>query len=285
MFIENKYTKWYFSLCTTRNNTNKKLCETHHIIPKSLGGGNESSNLVSLTFREHFIAHKLLTKMVDHNSRSYWKLVKAYIMMGVSNHKMYRYVPSRFYAEQKRLYKANWQANHPTRGKKMIKMYNSTTNTCTQVVATNLDKILSLEASGFIRNTFRPSSQETKIKQSTVRSGRVYSQEHRRSISESRQGKPHPINSDKMRSKEFRELRSHNSKRYREQSSKYQFVLLFANGEMICVPTMVAASVYCNTTPNAIRQVFRRRSHKMISNTTPLTINGVTITWNQLDIT
>ena len=36
--------------------------ESHHIIPKSLGGSNDSSNLVNLTLREHFIAHRLLTK-------------------------------------------------------------------------------------------------------------------------------------------------------------------------------------------------------------------------------
>lgn len=34
--------------------------EIHHIIPKSEGGTDESDNLVELTAREHFIAHKLL---------------------------------------------------------------------------------------------------------------------------------------------------------------------------------------------------------------------------------
>lgn len=34
--------------------------EWHHIIPRSLGGSNEKDNLVLLTPREHFIAHKLL---------------------------------------------------------------------------------------------------------------------------------------------------------------------------------------------------------------------------------
>lgn len=35
--------------------------ENHHIIPQCLGGINNSENLVLLTAREHFIAHKLLT--------------------------------------------------------------------------------------------------------------------------------------------------------------------------------------------------------------------------------
>lgn len=36
--------------------------EKHHIIPKSCGGGNARTNLVLLTLREHFIAHRLLEK-------------------------------------------------------------------------------------------------------------------------------------------------------------------------------------------------------------------------------
>ena len=34
--------------------------ERHHIVPKCMGGGNETENLIDLYAREHFIAHKLL---------------------------------------------------------------------------------------------------------------------------------------------------------------------------------------------------------------------------------
>src|SRR3990167_6447191 len=37
--------------------------ERHHIIPKCVGGTNKNINLVKLTAREHFIAHRLLTKI------------------------------------------------------------------------------------------------------------------------------------------------------------------------------------------------------------------------------
>ena len=37
--------------------------EKHHIIPKSLGGSNAKSNMVTLTGREHFVAHMLLAKI------------------------------------------------------------------------------------------------------------------------------------------------------------------------------------------------------------------------------
>jgi hypothetical protein len=66
MYLQNKYTKWYFSIISkAKNRTNlKEYSEKHHIVPKSLGGSNDPSNLVDLTAREHFVCHMLLTKMV-----------------------------------------------------------------------------------------------------------------------------------------------------------------------------------------------------------------------------
>ena len=37
--------------------------ERHHILPRALGGTDDSSNLVALTAREHFVAHVLLAKI------------------------------------------------------------------------------------------------------------------------------------------------------------------------------------------------------------------------------
>jgi len=39
--------------------------ESHHILPKCLGGTNDKDNLVLLTAKEHFIAHMLLTKCYE----------------------------------------------------------------------------------------------------------------------------------------------------------------------------------------------------------------------------
>ncbi|EGJ6623143.1 HNH endonuclease [Salmonella enterica] len=36
--------------------------ETHHIIPRCVGGTNDESNLVNLTRREHFVCHRLLAR-------------------------------------------------------------------------------------------------------------------------------------------------------------------------------------------------------------------------------
>lgn len=47
---------------TARSNLNGYK-ERHHIIPRSLGGNDDTENLVDLTAREHFIAHLLLAKI------------------------------------------------------------------------------------------------------------------------------------------------------------------------------------------------------------------------------
>lgn len=65
-FNNSKYTKWYFNII---NNAVGKLpivgeyVESHHILPKSMGGVNQKSNIVRVTAKEHFILHHLLTKM------------------------------------------------------------------------------------------------------------------------------------------------------------------------------------------------------------------------------
>jgi len=37
--------------------------ERHHIVPRCMGGGDESANIIALTAREHFVAHLLLAKI------------------------------------------------------------------------------------------------------------------------------------------------------------------------------------------------------------------------------
>lgn len=60
------YSKIYNNLVsnkTKRKKDKNTYYESHHIIPRCLGGGDEVSNLVLLTAREHFIAHRLLSKI------------------------------------------------------------------------------------------------------------------------------------------------------------------------------------------------------------------------------
>lgn len=68
MFNSSKYSKWYAALierAQSRELDHPQAHERHHIIPKSLGGSNDASNIVSLTLREYYIAHRLLVRVVD----------------------------------------------------------------------------------------------------------------------------------------------------------------------------------------------------------------------------
>src|ERR1700755_1824627 len=60
-----KYQRWYDSLIAKAcvRQLPKLNTEMHHIVPRSLGGGDGENNLVRLHYREHFLAHWLLTKI------------------------------------------------------------------------------------------------------------------------------------------------------------------------------------------------------------------------------
>ena len=83
MFTKNKYFKWYYAIIENAMQTSRAgYVEKHHIIPKSLGGTNVSSNIVKLSAREHFVCHRLLTKMTTGESRhkmlhAVWRLAHA----------------------------------------------------------------------------------------------------------------------------------------------------------------------------------------------------------------
>lgn len=80
LFIDNKYSRWYNTIIKrAQTRTIIGYVEKHHIIPKSLGGSNAKSNIVSLTAREHFICHMLLPKMVDGMQRQ--KMIHAWWAM------------------------------------------------------------------------------------------------------------------------------------------------------------------------------------------------------------
>jgi len=46
---------------SSKQNINYVYYENHHIIPRCLGGLDIEENLILLTYREHYMAHKLLT--------------------------------------------------------------------------------------------------------------------------------------------------------------------------------------------------------------------------------
>lgn len=82
-----------------RNRQITTYTETHHIIPRCMGGHNKKENLVELTAREHFIAHLLLVKI--HPTVS--GLIYAVNMMTLNctpernNNRMYGWLKERYH--------------------------------------------------------------------------------------------------------------------------------------------------------------------------------------------
>jgi hypothetical protein len=73
--------------------------ESHHIIPKCIGGTDDSSNLVNLTAEEHYVCHQLLVKIYPDEIG----LVRAAMFMTASSvgpkrqgNKMYGWLKRRF---------------------------------------------------------------------------------------------------------------------------------------------------------------------------------------------
>lgn len=74
------YNKLYCTFIASRKNMirykgNGEYYEKHHIIPRCLGGTNKKHNLVLLTAKEHFLAHRILYKMYPNDRNiafSFW---------------------------------------------------------------------------------------------------------------------------------------------------------------------------------------------------------------------
>ena len=102
----NKYKQWYTNITErAKNRQLETYTESHHIVPRSLGGRDEADNLVDLTAREHFICHWLLVKMTigqDHH-----KMLNALRMMRAEKQGQQRYttkITARVYESIKQEY-------------------------------------------------------------------------------------------------------------------------------------------------------------------------------------
>lgn len=82
-----KYCKKYIALVKSSQNQSGELMEKHHIFPQSIFGKNK--RIVSLTSRQHFVAHKLLHKIFlfrnGGNTTRCYKMAKAFCWMQTRN--------------------------------------------------------------------------------------------------------------------------------------------------------------------------------------------------------
>lgn len=101
-----KYTRWYKQITDrARFRITEDYTETHHILPRSLGGSDDIDNVVELTAREHFVCHWLLVKMTT--GEAHFKMLNALRMMRAEKPGQKRYqtaITSRVYESIKQEY-------------------------------------------------------------------------------------------------------------------------------------------------------------------------------------
>ena len=118
MYLQNKYSKCYFNIIErARARELEKPYEVHHIVPRSIGGSNDSNNLVKLTPREHFIVHWLLTKMLS-NSPEQKKMFHAFSAFAMISSNQNRKINSRHYQLLSQASKLALKGNTHNKGKK-----------------------------------------------------------------------------------------------------------------------------------------------------------------------
>jgi hypothetical protein len=101
-----KYEKWYNQITQNGKTSKAEGDERHHILPRSLGGSDDSQNIAFITPREHFICHWLLTKIYP-VGEEHWKMVNAFRMMRAENSNQKRYatkITARVYENLKKEY-------------------------------------------------------------------------------------------------------------------------------------------------------------------------------------
>jgi len=173
IYINNKYHKIYHNLI--QKSRNRILCkpfEEHHIVPKALGGTDDISNIVKLTSREHYFAHKLLVRITIGQQK--YKMIAALNFMTTNNRHnvtsrdyeyLRKHVPETMSFQMKEFWKTERGLN------------------------------LKIEYANKMKNKKRDPSIGKKI--SEVKKGTIFSKEHLKNLSESHLGQI-PINRKKV---------------------------------------------------------------------------------------
>ena len=123
MFIQNIYARIYESFISKAKTRVKPNCytEIHHILPKSLGGTDDISNLVVLTAEEHYKCHLLLCRFT-YSIYRHKMLYASKMMINMKRSYQNRFIPnSRIYAWLKE--KSAKSSSDLTKGKTYEELY------------------------------------------------------------------------------------------------------------------------------------------------------------------
>jgi hypothetical protein len=157
--------------------------EKHHIIPRCIGGGNEKSNIVELTAREHFLCHWLLHEIHPTNSKlafAFWAMCNQ-----KNPNQKERYIPSsRTYEYAKKLH-----------------CYFITVNQKGKVFSEEHKKNISEAKKRSQSRLGKKLTEESKKKISNAIKGKKLSEKHRKNIVEGMKGKPRKKHSEETKQK------------------------------------------------------------------------------------
>jgi hypothetical protein len=190
MFIENKYTKWYYSIINNRmNNPHEKTAytEKHHIIPKSFDGSNERKNLVRLSAREHFLVHWLLTKMretKDHTIKMNHALLR--LMSASETLALHKWSKWQYEVAKNKKSLALKEARNIGKDPRLGKKHSLAAKE--KMRRAKLGVKRRPEVCEYLKT--RPVTDETRRKISKALTGRIFSEESRKKSSVTQKGKP-----------------------------------------------------------------------------------------------
>ena len=171
--------------------------ERHHIVPKCIGGDNSISNLVYLTAREHFIAHKLLCKIhpsIDGLHLAYWMMSNC-----KTSDRTYK-VSSREYTELRKLIATRMSLKMKGVPKSEEHRRKNSQSKIGKLKSVETRKKMSQSMKGrqfsketrnklSIANTGNTHSTETRQKIGEASKGRIVSLETRKKLSDAKKGK------------------------------------------------------------------------------------------------
>jgi hypothetical protein len=165
--------------------------EKHHIIPRSMGGSNDKDNIVSLTAREHFVAHWLLWRI--HRNK---EMAFAFACMFRNNKQNIR--SDKRYKNGRAFQEAKEAISKVLKGKVGVKRSEETKQKISQShLGKKASPLARKKLSDYARNRNpehkekiaksslgRKASEETRRKISSFHQGKEKSEEHRRKIGE-----------------------------------------------------------------------------------------------------
>ena len=171
--------------------------EMHHIVPRCLGGNNNKENLVCLTGREHYVAHKILLKIVEvkygRHSKEFYKVANAVLMM--THDRRGRKVSSRDYEIARKIKSEQMQQQNPW-NKGRVGVYSEETIVLMKKNHANVkgENNPMFGKKGVLNpRTGMKMSKSARERIGTAHRGKMVSNETRRKISESMIGNKRPM--------------------------------------------------------------------------------------------